>query len=207
MCTNLIPIPSKCDSKVLWGKALVKRFARLFALSIFVTTTSPRAMISLIMWYFLSMWFPFLWFLGSLDYATTPLLSQNKVMGTCSILTTWRLERNFVSHIASFAASLAATYYASMVESAIQDCLILLQLMDPPPKVKTHLEVDFLKSRSDWNLSLYSQWESNPHYGKHAYNLSFSIDTWEYALQLANVLVLDLIDIGWPCQLNNKYLV
>ena len=46
------------------------------------------------------------------------------------------------------------------------------------------------------SLNLYSQWESNPHTGKQAYNLSFSEDTWEYALQLANVLVLDFIDIG-----------
>ena len=64
MCTNLTPIPSKCDSKVLWGNALVKGSARLFALSIFATTTSPRTIIFLMMWYFLSMCFPFLWFLG-----------------------------------------------------------------------------------------------------------------------------------------------
>ena len=54
-------------------------------------------------------------------------------------------------------------------------------------------------------MNPYNQWESNPHTGKQAYNLSFSVDTWEYALQLANVLILDLIDIDWPSQLNNKY--
>ena len=37
----------------------------------------------------------------------------------------------------------------SMVESAIQDCLKLLQLMAPPPNVNTQPEVDFLKSRSN----------------------------------------------------------
>ena len=55
-------------------------------------------------------------------------------------------------------------------------------------------------------MNPYNQWESNPHTGKQAYDLSFSVDTWEYALQLANVLILDLIDIDWPSQLNNKYL-
>ena len=74
---------------------------------------------------------------------------KNNVIGAFSILITPRSERNFLSQTASFAASQAATYSTSMVESAIQDCLILLQLMAPPLKVKTHPEVDFLKSRSD----------------------------------------------------------
>ena len=110
------------------------------------------------MWYFLSMCFPFLWFLGSLDYATAPLLSQNNVIGTCSILTTPRSERNFLSQTASFATSQAATYSASMVEFAIQDCLTLLRVMAPPPKVKTHPEVDFWNLDPIESLNLYSQW-------------------------------------------------
>ena len=48
-----------------------------------------------------------------------------------------KIKRNFLSQTASFVASQAATYSASMVESTIQDCLTLLQLMVPPPKVST----------------------------------------------------------------------
>ena len=79
--------------------------------------------------------------------------------------------------------------------------------MAPPPKVKDILMWTFWNLDPIESLNLYSQGESIPHTDKQAYNLSFTEDTWEYALQLANVLVLDLIDIDWPCQLNNKYLV
>ena len=37
-----------------------------------------------------------------------------------------------------------------MVESAIQDCLILLHIMALLPKVNTAPEVDFQESLSDW---------------------------------------------------------
>uniref|UniRef100_A0A3Q7HEN8 Reverse transcriptase Ty1/copia-type domain-containing protein n=1 Tax=Solanum lycopersicum TaxID=4081 RepID=A0A3Q7HEN8_SOLLC len=45
----------------------------------------------------------------------------------------------FLSHTASLAASEAATYSASMVESATQVCLMLLQTMAPPPKVLDYM--------------------------------------------------------------------
>ena len=111
MCTNLTPIPSKCDSKVLWGKVLVKGSARLFTLSMFSTTTSRKATMSRMMWYFLSMCFPFLWFFGSLDYATTPLLSQNNVLWTCSILITPRSERNFLSRCHFTSSKIFSLHY------------------------------------------------------------------------------------------------
>ena len=86
------------------------------------------------------------WIFGLFNCST---IVENNVMGTCSILIIPRLEKNFLSHKASFAISQATTYSASMVESAIQDFLVLLQLMAPPPKVNTYPEMDFLKSRFD----------------------------------------------------------
>ena len=57
--------------------------------------------------------------------------------------------RNFLSYITSLAASDAATYSASIVESTIHDCLILIQLTIAPPNVKIYVEVDFLKFAYD----------------------------------------------------------
>ena len=59
--------------------------------------------------------------------------------------------------------------------------------MAPPPKVNTQPEWTFWNQDLIENLNLYNQWESNPYYGKQAYNLSFSLVTKECALQLANV--------------------
>ena len=51
---------------------------------------------------------------------------------------------------ASFAASEAATYSASVVESAVVVCLELFQQTAPPLHKKTNAEIDFLSSTSDW---------------------------------------------------------
>jgi hypothetical protein len=102
--------------------------ARFSVEGIFATTVSPYATISLMRWYLPSMCFPLLWFLGSLDCVIAPLLSQNNVMGDYSILITPRFVRNFLSQTTSFAASPAAKYLGSIVESAMHDFLTLLLL-------------------------------------------------------------------------------
>ena len=63
------------------------------------------------------------------------------VFGTIS-----KLFKNFLSHTTSFAASQAATYSASMVESATHPCLMLLQTIAPPHRLNTDPDVDFLES-------------------------------------------------------------
>ena len=132
-----IPMESKCKLKGFPGMALVKGSAKFCCDAIWVTSTSPLCTISLIRWYFLSICFCFLWFFGTLDWATAPLLSQNSLRGAVTAGTTSRSYRNLRSHTASFAASDAATYSASVVESAIQDCFTLLQLIAPLPNVNT----------------------------------------------------------------------
>ncbi|CAA3018940.1 low affinity sulfate transporter 3, partial [Olea europaea subsp. europaea] len=66
--------------------------------------------------------------------------------------TTSRSKRNFLNHTASLVASQAATYSASMVKSAIQDCLILLHTTAPPPS-----NVIYIKNKKkNYFLPLYS---------------------------------------------------
>ncbi|KAA0059716.1 hypothetical protein E5676_scaffold111G00760 [Cucumis melo var. makuwa] len=61
-----------------------------------------------------------------------------------------RFVKNFLSHTASFAASQAATYSASIVESAIQFYFMLLHTTAPPFRVIPDPDVDFLASLSVW---------------------------------------------------------
>ena len=84
----------------------------------------------------------FQWFLGSLDCAIVPLLSQNSIMGCTTKGMTLSPMRNFISQMTCFAASEIATYSASVMESSIQDYFTLLQLTIILPKVKTKLKVD-----------------------------------------------------------------
>ncbi|KAA0045185.1 hypothetical protein E5676_scaffold325G00430 [Cucumis melo var. makuwa] len=51
--------------------------------------------------------------------------------------------RNFLRQTASFVASQAATYLASIVESAMYPCLMLRHTTTPPFKVNTDPDVDF----------------------------------------------------------------
>ena len=80
------------------------------------------------------------------------LLSQYCVLADYAEGPTPGSNRNFQSQTASLAASKAATYSASMVESAMQDYFTLLQVMAPPPKVNTNFKVDFLASLFDWKF-------------------------------------------------------
>ena len=111
MCTNLTPIPSKCDSKVLWDKALVKGLVRLFALSIFATTTSQWAIISLMMWYFLSMCFPFLWFVGSFYCANAPLLLQKKSNGNLLYSHYTKVRKEFLEPYSFFCSFISSNLF------------------------------------------------------------------------------------------------
>ena len=54
---------------------------RFFVKGIFSTITLPFGTISQIKWHFFSMCLPLRWFLISLDNATTPLFTQNSIMG------------------------------------------------------------------------------------------------------------------------------
>src|ERR1051325_7294359 len=85
---------------------------------------------------------------GSFKLATTPLLSQYNAMGKFMFGTTSKSLRNFLSQTASFAASQAATYSASIVESAMHLCLMLRHTTTPPFRVNTDPDVDFLESLS-----------------------------------------------------------
>ncbi|KAA0040308.1 hypothetical protein E5676_scaffold142G004630 [Cucumis melo var. makuwa] len=70
----------------------------------------------------------------SREFATAPLLSRYKV----------------------------ATYSSSIVESAIQDCFMLLHTTAPPFRVITYPDVDFLASLSGENQSQCIQKGSYP---------------------------------------------
>ena len=57
---------------------------------------------------------------------------------------TCKSSRIFLSHTISFVASTTATYYASVVESAVTDCLRDLQETAPNPRLIAYPEVDTL---------------------------------------------------------------
>ncbi|KAL0291900.1 UNVERIFIED_CONTAM: hypothetical protein Sradi_7009300 [Sesamum radiatum] len=54
---------------------------------------------------------------------------------------------------ASFAASEAAMYSASLVESAMVSCLELFQATTPPLSLNTKPDWDLASSSSDWKLA------------------------------------------------------
>ena len=116
---------------------------------IFYVTTSPLIIISHIKWCFISMCLLFQWFLGSLDYATTPLLSQNSIKGDTAKGTIPNPIKNFWSQITYFTVLEVTTYLTSIMKSTIQDCITLLQLTTPPPRVNTNSEVNLWESLSD----------------------------------------------------------
>ena len=90
-----------------------------------------------------------LWILGSFEFATTTPLSQYNVSGLSISGTPSRSVKNLRSQTTSFATSQAAMYSTFIAESTIQDCLMLLQTMAPPPKVNTDLDVGLRESLSD----------------------------------------------------------
>ncbi|KAA0052225.1 hypothetical protein E6C27_scaffold207G00380 [Cucumis melo var. makuwa] len=69
----------------------------------------------------------------------------------------YRSVKNFLGHTASFTTSQAATYSASLTESAIQVCFTLLHTIAPPFRVNTDPDEDFLAYLSVWKSeSVYS---------------------------------------------------
>ena len=129
----------------------VKGSARLLADTIFVTVTSPLLSNNRIRWYLRSMCLLFLCTLSFFELATTLLLSQYSVYD-CAEATTPKSNRKFLSQTAALAASEVVTYSTFMVESVMQYCFTLLELMAPPPRVNSNSKVDFLVSLFDWKF-------------------------------------------------------
>ena len=122
-----------------------------------------------------------------------PLLSHNNGMGDVLDGIAPNSCMNFFIHTASLAASLAAMYSASVVESAVDPCLLFFQQTAHDPIVKTYPDVDFLSSGSDWKsasvyLRICSKLPSNTRQNSFVlrrYLICFS--------QQSNALAL-----GWP---------
>ncbi|GER40492.1 cholesterol 7-alpha-monooxygenase [Striga asiatica] len=110
-------------------KLFVKGSARLSSDVILATSTSPLPTISRIRWYLHSMFLLALWARGSFEFATAPLLSQYTVIPRGKLGITFKSTKKFLSQTAYFAASEAAMYSASMVDSATHFCLALLHEM------------------------------------------------------------------------------
>ncbi|KAL0423488.1 UNVERIFIED_CONTAM: hypothetical protein Sradi_0883600, partial [Sesamum radiatum] len=62
-------------------------------------------------------------------------------------------EQMFFIQTASLAASKAAMYSASVVESDVVSCLELFQATTPPLSLNTNPDYDFASSSSDWKLA------------------------------------------------------
>ena len=164
--THLIPKLFLLSSKNLVKKVFVKGSAMFSVEVIISTSTYFLDTISCIKWYFLSMCLPFQWFLGFLDGATVPLLSQNNTRGDTIKGITPSPIRNFQSQMTSFSVSEAITYLTSIVESTIQDYFTLFQLTTLPPKANTNLEVDLREFLLDWKFkSVYLRGWLEPKYG------------------------------------------
>jgi hypothetical protein len=74
-------------------------------------------------------------------------------MGLEILATTLRFEIKFLSQTASFAASDAAMYSASVVESAMVSCFELFHEIVPPFRVNTYPDYDLKSSLSVWKLA------------------------------------------------------
>ena len=120
-----------CCSNFCCEIAFVSASAMLSSDATFSIFTSPRCMISRIRWKrrrtCLDRW----WDLGSLACVIATLLSQYNGTGSAANETTPNPIRNFRIQTASFAASAAAMYSASVVESATVSCLEDFQLTAP----------------------------------------------------------------------------
>ena len=77
-----------------------------------------------------------------------PVLSHNRVNGSNALDTTPRSVMNFFIQTPSFAASEAAMYSASHVESATTLCLEPHQLTAPPLRINTYPVCDLESSGS-----------------------------------------------------------
>ena len=82
-----------------------------------------------------------------------PLLSQYKSTESDILGTIPNLVMNFLIQTASLAASEAAIYSASVVESVTVSCFKLLYLTTPPFKQNTYPDCDRKLSLSDWKLA------------------------------------------------------
>ena len=78
--------------------------------------------------------------------------------------------KKFLSQTTSLVAPEAAMYSVFIVESAMLDCLILLQTTAVPPRVNTEPDVDFLESLSLGNLNQCIHVFSGHHLNVQAYS-------------------------------------
>src|SRR5713226_3580597 len=82
------------------------------------------------------------WNSGLCASAMDDWLSMWMVVG--SVVSYLSSLSNRLSHTASFAACPPAMYSASVLDRATALCFLELQLVIPPPSIKTYPEVDFL---------------------------------------------------------------
>src|SRR5664279_1024492 len=85
--------------------------------------------------------------------AIAPVLSQYMSNGLDAPGTTPTSIRKFLIQMPSFAASEAAIYPASVVESATVSCLELFQLTAPSFNVNTYPDCERESSKSVWKLA------------------------------------------------------
>src|SRR5664279_976588 len=153
MSKHRMPIALVCATVLGWGSGLVSGSATFASVCILQSLISPDSTNCRISWYLLSMCLFFWCHLGSLACAIAPELSQYTSNGLDKLGTTPRSIRNFLIHTPSFAASEAAMYSASVVESATVSCLELFQLTAPPFKVNTYPDCERDSSKSVWKLA------------------------------------------------------
>jgi len=105
------------------------------------------------MWYFLFTCLILEWSLRS--RATASLLSQY-IRGGSKVRTPKLDKKNLLYQTASFEASEAATYFASVVESVVAFCFTLCQLTAPPASMKTKPDVEAESPGLTENLHLHN---------------------------------------------------
>ncbi|KAK8495707.1 hypothetical protein V6N12_011657 [Hibiscus sabdariffa] len=81
-----------------------------------------------------------------------PLLSQRSSIASGMLGTSSNFDMNFLIQTTSFAASLAAIYSASVVESTTVSCFELFQLRAPPLRQNTKPDCNRESSLSVWKL-------------------------------------------------------
>src|SRR5664279_3493406 len=125
MSRHRMPIALTCASDLGWGSGFVNGYATFASVCILQSLISPEATNCRIRWYLLSMCLFFWCHLGSRACVIAHVLSQYTSNGLDEPETTPISIRKFLIQTPSFAASEAAMYSTSVVESATVSCLEL----------------------------------------------------------------------------------
>ena len=147
MAINLSSIFSRWASVFCWLSGLVNESATFFVELTLYTSINFFLRHLWIRWNCPSMCLDFWWDLSSLTNAMAPLLLQKSRMASDRI--TPSSTTNFLNQNPFFAASDAAIYFASIVESIMISYLKLFQLTTPLLHKNTKHDIDFLSSMSD----------------------------------------------------------